>query len=149
MISPAADPATRDSAFQAMDSLVVEPRPHCGYTDLDAYVFQLDPGRGRPGDRFSISGPTLRGEDHRFAFGPRIEFWWNESVEETPQDPPGPGPQRRYLGNLATRGRCQFTVELTVPETPPGRYPIALYLFDYPEAYGFGFGWTNSFEVLP
>jgi hypothetical protein len=106
----------------------------------DAYVPSVDPVRGSAGSRATITGEIPHGEgaEGGSPADPTewVEVWWNLD----PSDPDGwpsalpggedpipaePGPVL-LLSRLHVAGTCTYELPFTVPETPPGSYPIVV-----------------------
>jgi streptogramin lyase len=142
---------TRRETWAVLDSLEFDPAPDapaapdCGVTNIASgeYSTAMLPDRGPPGTGVVLSGPTVRGEDWRYAPADRVEVWWNTDVPLVPDQPITPGP----IVPLATEDvseRCTFSVYFTIPEVPPGRYEVRVFMFDE-EGYGDFLG--HTFEV--
>jgi streptogramin lyase len=122
--------------------------PDCGVTNIasDEYSTVMVPDRGPPGTGVVLTGPTLRGEDWRYAPADRVEVWWNTDVPTTqvPDQPPiTPGP----IVLLATEdvsGRCTFSAYFTVPDVPSGRYEVRVFMYDDS---GYGDFLGHTFQV--
>jgi hypothetical protein len=96
----------------------------------------LSTTEGAPGDAVTIDGPmSFRREDGSFDHSgddQRIA-WWNASPEDwallssfsnVEPSPAEEGPLLR-LGD-GGRGACSFSIGFTVPDVPPGDYPIVV-----------------------
>ena len=150
----AASPQTQEEAWAILDSLEFDPapdaaaRPDCGVISQapEEYSSSMIPDRGPAGTRVIVSGPTLRGEDGRYAPADRIEFWWNTDVPltEVPNAQPlTPGPILR-LAREDISSRCNYSVSFVIPDVPPGEYRVEHFVY-HEDGYGFGLG--HVFEV--
>jgi hypothetical protein len=108
--------------------------PVCPTPSKGGYEASLSVDSGAPGDTVTISGPMpIQGPDGSFdhAGQTSIAAWWNVSPGDwtdlapgatTPPSPAGSGPVVQ-LGEGGL-GACSFTISFTVPQAPPGTYPI-------------------------
>lgn len=96
------------------------------------------PSRGAPGDEIVLSGPTFRSEDGRFFHADRLEVWFNTKVptSEVPDAQPFVHGPILHLATVGDMQRCTFTTHFAVPDVPPGRYKITLFVFSEG-----GYGW--------
>jgi hypothetical protein len=131
-----ADDVTRAGAFESMTSLEAEPEPNCPAINPSEQIYDIRPPSGRPGDVVTVSGNTAIGEDGRYAFGTRIEVWWNERFEDVTAQA-GPGGSH-LVADLPSPAACVFSVRFVVPDAPPGDYPVTLHIYTYPDGSGFG-----------
>lgn len=121
--------------------------PDCGVISLvsEEYGADFEPLSARPGDLVMVSGTTLRGEDGRYAPADRVEVWWNEDV--LPKRGAEPSGAAFLVAAQDVLGRCEFALAFSVPDVPPGRYPIALRIYQHPAAEGYGWLAWATFEV--
>jgi len=146
--------AARREAWAILDSLEVDPAldapatPDCGIVNVgsEQYSTTIDPGFGRPGTGVVLSGPTLRGEDWRYAPADRVEVWWNTEVPltEVPDARPLVPGRIVRLAREEISGRCNFSVYFTIPDVPAGQYEVRVFM--YHEG-GYGFFLGHTFDV--
>lgn len=121
-------------AQSELDTLQVP--PVCPVPAHGPFGAQALPASGSPGDRVMVSGPMpFQHEDGTYdqRLDESMIAWWNvnpsdwvylSSVPEPTPSPVGPGPAIR-LGEDG-KGMCSFDIPFTVPDVPPGVYPIAV-----------------------
>jgi WD40 repeat protein len=122
-----------------------QPPPDCGVAELTSreYDVTLSRTQGSPGTLVTVSGPTLRGEDGRWAPMDGLEVWWN--------DPQLAGPEVEQDAThlkVATQDPgdvCRFEVAFDVPDVPPGSYPVVVRFYNDE-----GYGWSreHNFSVI-
>jgi WD40 repeat protein len=124
-----------ERARREVDTLQVP--PICPVPARGGYGAELSTDSGVPGDRVTVSGPMpfLR-EDGSYTpnDGTRMIVWWNGSPDDWPylssfsNVEPSPDTEGSPLLRLGEGGRdsCRFSVSFTVPEVPPGDYPIVV-----------------------
>ena len=143
-----------ERGWAILDSFEVDPAPDapatpdCGVVNVASkqYSTTMAPEFGPPGTGAVLSGPTLRGEDWRYAPADRVEGWWNTDVPATEVPEASllvPGRIVR-LAREEVSGRCTFSVYFTIPDVPPGRYEVRVFMYS-DEGYGSFLG--HTFEV--
>lgn len=121
-------------AQQELDSLEIP--PVCPMPAERGFGATLSTAAGAPGDAITIYGPMpFQHEDGSFDHSgdSRMIAWWNASPDDAAllssfsrvePSPATTGPLLR-LGE-AGRGACSFSIGFTVPDVPPGDYPIVV-----------------------
>ena len=97
----------------------------------------------------SLSGTTVRGEDGRWAASDRLEAWWNTEVpaSEVPGGRPvDEGPVVR-LARVDGMESCHFETTFSVPDVPPGRYQISVFVWAEDPRDGYGYFLPHEFTV--
>ena len=122
-------------------SSVARESPHCGSVSGTSarYGSHLGASTGRPGDPVAVYGPTLRGEDGRFARSKRLEVWWNAKnpgVRGVEPDRANPDSPVVLLATVRDMDACRFRTTFEVPDGAPGRYPIRTVVY-----WKGGYGW--------
>jgi hypothetical protein len=107
--------------------------PDCGVTDTagKTYGAHFSLSAGKPGDTVVVAGPTLRGEDGRYAPALRIEVWWNTNVPRSQAPyvtPLRPGPVL-LLAAENELDRCNFSLRFSVPPVRPGPYRVETFIY--------------------
>ena len=106
--------------------------------------FVIVADQGEPGATVVVSGPTLRGEDWRFAPSTRVEAWWNTNA------PGGPPLHQGPVLLLVTErmdGLCGFQTSFRVPKVASGTYRIVVFIFSS-EGFGSSAVTTSPWEPL-
>jgi hypothetical protein len=129
---PEAPASQLREVLAAMDSLEVNA---CDVAD-NGYRPEVSPAAGSPGTRGTVLGELPHGVGaeggHPADPTTTVEAWWNLDPEEWSSAlpggqepvPAGPGPVLR-LGAVEHAGaRCEYRILFTVPEAPPGLYPV-------------------------
>jgi hypothetical protein len=131
--SPSA--AALADAQTVLDSL--QPPPVCPSPASGGYGAALSRAEGRPGDRIDVTGPMpFVREDGSFdTSGETVMIgWWNappdgwamlSSFATSKPAPAVAGSPLERLGE-GGRGACSFSIGFTVPDVPPGEYPIVV-----------------------
>jgi hypothetical protein len=121
-------------AQHELDTLEIP--PVCPMPATGGFGATLSTTGGAPGDVVTIDGPMpFRDEDGSFdrSGDTRMIAWWNASPEDwallssfskVEPSPAEEGPLLR-LGE-GGRGACSFSIGFTVPDVPPGDYPIVV-----------------------
>src|SRR5207244_3661738 len=109
----------------------------------------LSRAAGRPGQNVFLSGPTLRGEDGRYAPASFVEVVWNTNVavSAVPDAPPITSGPALMLARKPILGHCQFRAAFRVPDVRPGRYRITVLTWDEPPSDGYGVAGVRIFRV--
>ena len=102
--------------------------PNCGTIDIGSkeYGSHLSADQGEPGATVVVSGPTLRGEDWRFAPSTKVEAWWNTTAPGGPPLDQGPV---LLLVTERIDGLCGFQTSFKVPKLASGTYRIVVFIF--------------------
>jgi hypothetical protein len=121
-------------AQDELDTLAVP--PVCPVPSESGFEATATPVEGAPGDTVTLTGPMpFQHEDGTYdqSAATVIIAWWNAdpmdweylaSFSTIKPSPAGPGPLLR-LGEGGV-GMCSFSISFTVPDVPPGEYPVAL-----------------------
>jgi hypothetical protein len=145
---PQASEPTEAETVLAMDSLEVG-----GVCDVDGdgYAPGVTPTSGLAGTEATVSGEFPHGEPGPGGYPVEadmesIEVWWNldpgddawASALPGGQEPvpARPGPVLR-LGRVGMEGSCTYELSFTVPDVPPGTYPIVVLQMDPESAAAF------------
>lgn len=124
-----------DEAQRALDTLQLP--PICPVPAEGGYEAELSLDRGAPGDVVTVSGPMpFQREDGSYDTSgqTRMIVWWNATPDEWPylssfsEVEPSPAVEGLPLLRLGEAGgeACSFSVTFTVPDVPPGAYPIVV-----------------------
>jgi Tol biopolymer transport system component len=124
-----------DSAQRELDTLQLP--PICPAPAESGYGAELSSDQGAPGDLVTVSGPMpFQREDGSYDMSgeTRMIAWWNASQEDWPYLSsfttvrPSPAVETSPLLRLGEGGgeSCSFSIRFTVPEVPPGDYPIVV-----------------------
>lgn len=124
-----------DRAQQELDTL--QPPPTCPVSARGGDGTDLSTDVGVPGDRVTIAGrmPFGRKDGSYDTSGEsRMIAWWNASPDDWPdlssfsEVRPSPAVDGSPLLRLGDGGggSCTFSVTFTVPDVPPGEYPIVV-----------------------
>jgi Kelch motif len=132
------DGALYDPATDRWRRVVPSLTPECGVIELtdDDYETEIKPTSGPPGKVVRVSGPTLRGEDGRWAPSGRLEMWWNSEFPDRKR-PIDAGPVLKLV-EVRDMERCRFSAAFRVPDVPPGAYAISKHTWDSPPSQGYG-----------
>jgi hypothetical protein len=124
-----------DRAQQELDTLQLP--PICPVSPRGGDGADLSTASGSPSDRVTISGPmSFGGKDGSYDTSgeSRMIVWWNASPDDWPdlssfsEVRPSPAVDGSPLLRLGEdwADRCTFSVTFTVPDVPPGEYPIVV-----------------------
>ena len=100
-----------------------------------AYNVNIQPAAGAPGSTVFVTGNTPLFSPAARYIGPtgKIGFWFNlppngwENIYSTvPAPTANSGAPIVHLGEASVQGRCSYRVTFTVPDMPPGSYPLVL-----------------------
>jgi hypothetical protein len=102
------------------------------------------PEQASPGAEVTVSGPipVLNEQGEQVgSISDRLQVWWNLDPEKWETALPGqtpapyaPGSPPKLLAELAVAGRCAYSVNVTLPQAPPGTYTIIVVdIVDDPE----------------
>jgi hypothetical protein len=111
--------------------------PICPAPAEGGYGAELSTDRGAPGDHVTVSGPMpFQRQDGSYDSSgqTRMTVWWNASPQDWAylssfsQVQPSPAVGGSPLLRLGEDGGnvCSFGVTFTVPDVPPGDYPIVV-----------------------
>jgi len=142
--SPPQTPSTMTSP-----SVVMKVKPDCGVIDVGSprYGIRFHPTVVSAGDIVTVRGTTLRTEGGNFAPSFRAEIWWNTFVPlsiAAGATPVADGSPVLHLATVGDMDRCHFSTTFTVPDVPPGRYPVRVFVF---EKGGYGISPPEHFTV--
>jgi hypothetical protein len=124
-----------DRAQQELDTLQLPPA--CAAPATGGYGVILTTDTGSPGDSITVSGPVpFQREDGSFdtTGDGQMIAWWNarpsdweylSSFSTTQPSPAVTGERVVRLGD-AGMDACTFSIAFTIPEIPPGDYPIVV-----------------------
>jgi hypothetical protein len=123
-----------ERAQQELDTLQLP--PNCPVPARGGYG-DLSTDSGAPGDRVTISGPMPFGRkdgSYDMSGEARMIVWWNASPDDWPslssfsEVRPSPVVDGSPLLRLGEHGggSCMLSVTFTVPDVPPGEYPIVI-----------------------
>jgi hypothetical protein len=99
------------------------------------YAVNVQPTTGAPGSEVVVTGNTPLFAPSGKYLGPsgKIGFWFNlpwnawENIYSTlPPPSTNAGMPVLHLGEALVQGRCSYRVTFTVPDMPPGIYPLVL-----------------------
>jgi hypothetical protein len=132
-----ASPSKRlvERAQEALDTLQLP--PICPAPAGGGYGAELSAEEGAAGDQVTVSGPMpFQRKDGSYDTSgqTRMIVWWNASPKDWPylssfsNVDPSPAVQGSPLLRLGEGGgdTCSFSVSFTVPDVPPGTYPIVV-----------------------
>lgn len=124
-------------------------RPECGVVELtgDDYETEITPSSGPPGTVVRVSGPTVRGEDGRWAPADRLEMWWNTEFPDRKR-PIDPGLVVKLV-EVEDMERCRFTAAFRVPDVAPGAFVISKHTWENRPSRGYGTDPYHLFIVTP
>jgi hypothetical protein len=123
----------RETLIDEISSIQAGDGVNCGVTSadpLDGRAFSLE--HGAPGEEVTVAGPTLRGEDGRYASADRVEVWW------------GTGAEAMRVGETDVSDRCAFVASFQVPDVGSGTYPVEVRIY---HDGGFGLLGKTDFSV--
>jgi Lipoprotein LpqB beta-propeller domain/WD40-like Beta Propeller Repeat len=124
-----------ERAQEALDTLQLP--PICPAPAMGGYGAELSAEEGAAGDQVTVSGPMpFQRKDGSYDTSgqTRMIVWWNASPKDWPylssfsNVDPSPAVQGSPLLRLGEGGgdTCSFSVSFTVPDVPPGTYPIVV-----------------------
>jgi hypothetical protein len=124
-----------ETAQRALNTLQLP--PICPAPAEGGYDAELSVDRGAAGEQVTVSGPMpFQRKDGSYDTSgqTRMVVWWNASPRDWPylssfsEVEPSPAVEGSPLLRLGEAGGdvCSFAVSITVPEVPPGEYPIVV-----------------------
>jgi hypothetical protein len=98
---------------------------NCGIIDVAGpdYSWIFSSHSGSPGEEVTVSGPTRRGEDGRYAPADHVEIWW------------GSGEGVELVGQVDVARRCAFVARFRVPDVSLGTFPVEVRVY-FHDGYG-------------
>ena len=138
---------------QALNTFTPVPDASCLTSAQDrqpgAYDTSFSAASGPPGATVVVTGMLPfppRGEGGQYAPTDRLEVWWNDDTlpNSSYYDAVAPNGPPQRLASLDVSSTCAYRIEFTVPDIPPGTYPVTLRAYG-----GGGYSWPGweSFTV--
>jgi hypothetical protein len=129
-----ASDALRQDVLRALDTFAPVPDGTCIQAaqlgGRGAHEPAFSASSGAPGDTVVASGwlpfpPRGEGGQHVSKDGERVEVWWNDGGSGFRDAVPSNGPATS-LGGQDVRMTCSYSVDFTIPNDPPGVYPLTV-----------------------